>query len=418
MKGYWRATITAVIITALSAPIFAGEFQRVVVFPFETGDKLAEDGTISGEISDYISEVLINRGGYSLISVKELSKEGEKDVAIQAGSAGLIKLMKQYDIDLAIQGTVSMKNKKYLIKGTAVTSDPEAVMSGREVSLSFPRRRYLKNASYSLTGALTEKESDHISDIIEDFNSAIQKREKQLRKENRKYREALAGKKSRAYRELYCRRKSSFIRAGYGSFGMVKTFDDNLNDYYTDGGTCCFADIFLFRLKNTAGNGSDFFVRIHHKSFSMTDKGLESLSGSVTGQNEDDRLGYYSAVPDSPAELVQSGFDLNFRFVDTSYFLSEAWSFYLSWGFRFSWVTEQVVTGGEERINRYFGKGITGGIGLEVSLFTWLGLFCEANIGYLNVSDSDAGMEGPQFLFGVTYRMEPVYEDKVLRWLD
>ena len=60
--------------------------------------------------------------------------------------------------------------------------------------------------------------------------------------------------------------------------------------------------------------------------------------------------------------------------------------------------------GGDDREVYLFSIGIIGGAGIEVTIFSWMSIFAEYNIGYTPVGKSSRNIEGHQVYVGITWR--------------
>jgi len=182
---------------------------------------------------------------------------------------------------------------------------------------------------------------------------------------------------------------STLFRSGYGGFGTVQMQDSDLNSIYTDG-YMVMADFFFFR-KRFSGrfeHGFDLYSRYTHKSFT-TEEEIVSASGDVYREGE----------------IHVTAFDIGARYLFGTVWLYELWQAYIVAAPRLVSFREEALNDDEENVGKtYYSVGFVGGIGIEITLLPYMGLFAEYNHGYTPVGDSDKNIEGHQFFYGVTVR--------------
>ncbi len=146
-------------------------------------------------------------------------------------------------------------------------------------------------------------------------------------------------------------------------------------------------------MRNASGNGADFFVRAGYRYYWTTDDVLE---------REDDYV-----YEDNSVHLLS--FDVGVRAVFGAYFLGQLWQVYALAAPRFLYFRS---LGRKSRYGRWhpdsetnlYSIGVITGIGFEVTVFRFMGLFCEMNVGYVPVGESNRNVEGIQLYLGLTYR--------------
>jgi hypothetical protein len=182
---------------------------------------------------------------------------------------------------------------------------------------------------------------------------------------------------------------SSLFRIGYGGSGTVRMQDSTLSSNYEDG-YMVMADIFFFRHRSGQifVHGIDMYTRYTFRSFS-SEKDIESKSGAIY----------------TNGEINTISVDVGARYIIGRIFLYELWQVYLLASPRWVSFREEAKNSDEEYVGKtYYAFGFIGGIGFEVTLFPYMGLFVEYNNGYTPVGDSNANIEGHQIFFGVTAR--------------
>lgn len=186
---------------------------------------------------------------------------------------------------------------------------------------------------------------------------------------------------------------ASFFRIGYGGFGLVKFGEEYLNDYYNKG-FGVFADIFLYRLRTTAGgNGFDFYTRYYYRQYEMTEDSFEDFQLD------------YAGVQYGISELKIHSFDIGGRLIFGGYFWFSRIDLYCTGAYRQAYIVESSENGVE---NSYLSYGIVGGGGMEIALLRRVALFGEYNIGYTTVGDNKDNIDGHQVLFGISLRTEHI----------
>jgi hypothetical protein len=182
---------------------------------------------------------------------------------------------------------------------------------------------------------------------------------------------------------------SSLFRIGYGGFGIIRMQDSNLSGNYKDG-YLVMADMFFYRYRHGRRfeHGLDLYTRYTFRSFS-SEKDIESESGDIYKNGEINTISV----------------DVGARYLVGKIFLYELWQIYLLAAPRWVSFREEARNDVGEYVGKsYYAVGFVGGIGFEVTLFPYMGLFVEYNNGYTPVGDSNANIEGHQILFGVTAR--------------
>lgn len=184
-------------------------------------------------------------------------------------------------------------------------------------------------------------------------------------------------------------RNSSLFRIGYGGWGTIIMQDSDLNSTYKDG-QMVMADIFFYRYRTSRRfvSGLDLYTRYTFRSFSA-EKDIESESGDIYKNGKINTISV----------------DVGARYITGTIFLYELWQVYLLASPRWVSFKEEAENDDGEYVGKsYYAVGFVGGIGFEVTILPYMGLFAEYNNGYTPVGDSDANVEGHQFFFGITIR--------------
>ena len=143
----------------------------------------------------------------------------------------------------------------------------------------------------------------------------------------------------------------------------------------------------------------DMYVRAIGKQYKMK----SSASELIKTNDAKYYVGRFDAAP-SDSTMLQYGGDVGLRFVGSAYFLAEAWSFYTNGAIRYLFTDERYEIGGKTHKKLLGGWGFVGGVGVEVSLFTHVGLFAEADYSYSPIGRSGVNVGGIEAFAGATLR--------------
>jgi len=165
-------------------------------------------------------------------------------------------------------------------------------------------------------------------------------------------------------------------------------------------------DLFLYRMRDANGNGFDLFARCVANDYD-------------TRNNFDLGLGYETPPPGTDytwdyTEIAQIGFGGGIRYNRGIYLAGFLWQGYLMAYYQYSIIdveasynyTNGVPGPGCEVEYNYRSHGIVGGAGIELGIFTNLGIFGEYTYGYSKVPfpAGDKNFEGDSIRFGVSIR--------------
>ena len=186
--------------------------------------------------------------------------------------------------------------------------------------------------------------------------------------------------------------RASLIRFGIGGAGTITMMDKDLNFYY-DNDFGFFIDYFYLRFRNSEGNGIDFYIRFTYRHFWTSDDIKLWQDDYVY---EDNLLHIYSL-------------DAGVRAIYGAYFLGQLWQTYIFIAPRYlnflaQGKNSRYGASDPDSNTRLGCIGFIGGIGLEVTIFSFLGIFFEFNVGYCAVGNPRRNVEGLQGYLGLTYR--------------
>lgn len=376
---------------------------------------------IANEIKDYMSEVFVTKDEFTLISDDEIRMEledmkkrqliGIGDDSVEAGN-----LIEKIDADYLVYGTIYIRSGEYVIEASLLEfSEQYGAHEKNRGEIKFKKDIYVDRASRAMAEYLLLEKKDMKGffgkkNPLDEFYNDMNRLEKDI---NKMMSEFEAGKSSimdaSARRNAYLS-SSSLIRFGYGGFGLapvggfypVESKDKILPKYY-DSGHEAVVDYYWSRSKDPVGDGIDLFLRGVYREYPMNGSALTDITPNFG--TADNVIGRYNPIPLEKGKLVNYGGDLGIRFVGAAYFLYEAWSIYLSGAVRYLYVTETYTGALNKEISKSFSAwGYSCGLGLEVSLFSFLGLFAEMNYGYVPIGNDEVNIDGLKLFYGVTFR--------------
>ena len=192
--------------------------------------------------------------------------------------------------------------------------------------------------------------------------------------------------------EAEMRGSAPMFRFGMTFPGMITMMDSEI-DYYYNKGIGFFLDWMYWRSRNEWGNGFDLYTRITYRYFWSSDSILE---------REDDFV-----YQDNMIHILS--IDAGIRLVFGTYMFGQAWQVYVAVAPRFLYFRargeeSRYGTSHPDSTTNLGSIGIIGAMGFEVTIFKWLGIFTELNVGYCPVGDSRRNVEGLTLFVGLTYR--------------
>ena len=362
-------------------------------------------GGTSFDFTDYMSEVIVEYKEYNLISDEEVINQQEA-IERKMSAAGkdeeqsVREIMKMVDSDCIIYGSISKVTEGGLTISAVLL---DRTSSSVRKTLMIKRDRYLDSAARAIAHYLLTKDES----FIKKFQKDMKNKEEDILEAERDFEKSLTGIESDYQGQNACIQNSPFLRAGYGGFANTSFFlNDKVNEYYPSAQIFT-GDVFFYRSRDIVGDGVDIYTRFFYKKYKADSKSYNKISKDMENPDNtdfDDMAAEYDPLPVSDLEMIQKGIDLGFRFVGTTYFLDEAWSFYLMFGGRYMRVSEKYSDGTAVYEKNLTGIGGSGGIGLEVTLNRYLGFFSEINTAYVPVGDNKINYDGFQLLIGVTLR--------------
>ncbi|MCP4135585.1 MAG: porin family protein [bacterium] len=394
--------------TSLSA-----KSKSVYIHSFAVDATIDKTDSIGDDIQDYMSEVFIEDEEYILTSEEDVKREVRNLATMQVFDADnpaafAKELMKIIETDYIVLGKVFKKKGVIVITAKMMEAKGGIIKVSSSSVIRVRKPRYLWHGSRALASYLASNKEKYINrfySYVTDKEDGLKERKIDHQDDLKSIQEAAVSKREKL-------RSSPLIRFGFGSFAikgfdLVDMYNPELRDYYTNG-TAWFLDYFIYRSKDSVGDGVDLYIRGTYKTFDVDSAGLSQITSDMGADttNYDGTLGKYYPVPDVNPSLWQMSFDFGMRYVGCTYFLREAWSIYLSITGRYLYLKESYSSGGVEKTKSFNGWAIMAGLGFEVSIIANAGIFAEVNMGYTRIGDSNVNVEGLQILFGATFRTD------------
>ncbi len=402
------------VMTVFCSVSYAAKVQKKNIFikPFTVDGK-----GVSMDFTDYMSEVIVEYEEYNLISEEDVSAQKSAIEGKMASSssdvdndASMKALMEAVDSDSIIFGTIDKNDDGSLTVMGRILDRKTGIGKGKTIKVK--RARYLDIAARALAHYLITKKDSYLDELKEDMED----KEKGVAKAEKKRRNTLLGIESDFEGQNETVAKSPFIRVGYSGIGGSSYINDKkVNEYYPKAQVLS-ADLFVYRSRDIVGDGVDIYSKFMYKKFSSDDASVEKFKTDMTALNlttNNEKLAGQYLIPSGNTlkelEMIQKSIDIGFRFVGTSYFLNEAWSLYMMFGGRYMQVTETYKTTNSMLLPEDFKKNFTGiggvaGLGLEVTINRYMGLFAEVNAGYVPIGDNKLNYDGYQLIVGATLR--------------
>ena len=189
-------------------------------------------------------------------------------------------------------------------------------------------------------------------------------------------------------REARIKKSRSIIRLGASGSNFM-TYDSRELNKYTDKKLSLFIDVLPYSIKNSQGNGLDFYARYTFDSL---------RSGGGLSGNPD----FYFLDP----EICIHRLDAGARFIYGIYTFNMLLQGYISAAPCFAVYSESSsdYDGSEVSSQTLFSTGMTGGIGIEVAFHHIAGVFIEYNNGYVPVGRSKSNILGHRLYAGTALR--------------
>lgn len=278
-------------------------------------------------------------------------------------------------IDLGASHGIAPGNEFFAIKETLIKNKKGTVVARNRETFGKIKIKTLNDGSSIAT---TKKgsgfsEGDIVlldqEEIIARIEKERKKKQEKLEEERRKQQEkiedeqrAALSRQNAAQRESNIRATNTRVKLGVGLSQMANS---DLNKYYGNGISVMVDGI----VQSTPY--VDVYVRGIFKTYSMKD--------NYASLNTD------TSKPDvvSKGSILQLGLDVGVQLkVIQGYFLYELWTVYIPLGMRMLYYSE---TAENKLKNNFLSFGLVGGVGLQITLTTNLGIFGEVNYGYTPV---------------------------------
>ncbi len=329
-----------------------------------------------------------------LSAVKEMGTEIamvfplEGEVTAIQDRAAFINLGKSYNIE---KGDRFFVMKEEVVKNTAgktVYSDrkkigvlviEEVMATGSKAVIDSGKGKFGEKSLVVLD------QEELMVKLEEKRKQAAKEQEKELERQKDLAAEAIAEQAS-VERLRNLSHYNSFLKFGYGGFGLVQNGDQKLNSAYGTGQA--FMLEFLFgnsHNSDNAANNFNFYLRGLYRMYDM--------SAERQAANAFVSKGHIGVI---------SG-DLGMRYIKGGLFLRMLWSIYAQAGMRLTYFKESAEN---NLSNTFYAMGVVGNLGIELALAPGFGLFGEAGYGYSGVGSSKANIDGLQVLFGIVLRTE------------
>ena len=406
-----RRIVVAAVMLMISVSCTVSAFadsKKVYVKAFAGGDGIYGTG-MADEIKDYMSEVFVKQ--LSLITddeIKEYLSNAELAEAVSADTENASsKLLKSIDVNYLVYGKIYKDSGDYVIDATMLELNADNTVTKKNFGdIRFSKPIYLDRASRSLARFLLGDRKKILahslfgpSDPRDDFKKEIHSAEEEMMEMESEFKSDVASIRSASLRRDDILSNSPLLRIGYGGLGTVGIKSDYLSKIYGSG-QGLIADYFFYRYKDPVGDGIDMYCRAVVKQYKIKSSALES----VKTKDAKYYVGRFESTPSDDSTMLQYGGDLGLRFVGSVYFLAESWSFYASGAIRYLMTDERYTADAKDYRKRNAGWGFVGGAGVEVSLFTHLGLFAEADYSYSPIGRSGTNVGGFEAFSGVTLR--------------
>ena len=312
----------------------------------------------------------------------------EGEVTATQGNVAFINLGKSYNIE---KGDRFFVMKEETVKNTAgktVYSDRKkiGILLIEEVMATGS-----KGVIESGKGNFGEKslvvldQEELMAKLAEKRRQEAKEREKDLERNKELAADAVAEQAS-AERLRNFSRYNSFLKFGYGGFGLVQNSDQKLNSAYGPGQAFMLEFLFgNFGSSESSPHNFNFILRGMYRMYEMSAE-RQAANAFVSKGN----IG------------IMSG-DLGMRYITGGLFLRLLWSVYAQVGMRMTYFKESAEN---NLSNTFYAMGVVGNLGMELALAPGFGIFGEAAYGYTGVGGSKANIDGLQVLFGIILRME------------
>ncbi len=353
-------------------------------------------------IKDYISEIIIEKGGFSIISddeVQQVMKSEELKMSLDVcyDDACIKKLMQSIKTDYIIYGSISLVDKKYFITAKILDRTSGSVVLARVKTIKFTKRDWIEKGSKAL-GEFIVTGSDV---ALKEFENYISGREVDTNSPNK-----LVGRKNNIVG------RAPFIRLARAVNTTLA--DSTLNDVIeTKNQTFTnniFLDLFLWRERNVNGNGFDFFSRGVIQKFDV--KNNKQQEWIILMMPKDPTATDPRRKLDT-GEMISNRINIGTRYITGFYIMGVQWQAYISGAYQYMWgetsagVTGSGILNGMQKSKSNTSPfGILGGAGIEIGFSSYFGAFIEGTYGYnpVEIFGKKRNVDGYSVYSGVTLR--------------
>lgn len=180
-----KTLLTFFLLIIISMPLAAVSNKSIYIKAFTAGDGMKTRGSIGEHIKDYISEIISERSGYTIISddeVKLIIKQEELHLAIDSCSdeACIKTLIKSLSTDYIIYGTIDYLGGKYYITAKIIDRAGDTIKIVRVKTLVFRDENKIRMASADLARYLTDGRDIDMERYEDDYRNEIHTKEKPL----------------------------------------------------------------------------------------------------------------------------------------------------------------------------------------------------------------------------------------------
>jgi hypothetical protein len=159
--------------------------KSIYIRPFVVTKGLPKGDTLGERVKDYISEVIVAKGGYSITSdeeVKQVIQQEEIRMSIDKcdDDACIKKLMESLRTDYIIYGTVSFEDERYHVTAKMLDRSTGTVKLSRVKSLQFKDKNKMKMAATDLANYLTDGKAIDMARYDDAFQAVIEAYEKKV----------------------------------------------------------------------------------------------------------------------------------------------------------------------------------------------------------------------------------------------
>jgi len=184
-KLFFTFITLALLPVVIDQSVSAAELKSIYIREFSVEQGLKPNDPTGKRIKDYISETVVDEGGYTIISddeVKQIMKQEEMKMAIDScdDDACIKKLMKSIRTDFIIYGNVSFDNRNYHVTAKILDRAGDTVKLARVKTLTFKDADKIKMASVDLARYLIDGKSIEMERYDDAYQAVIEAYEKKI----------------------------------------------------------------------------------------------------------------------------------------------------------------------------------------------------------------------------------------------